>query len=202
MPATIAVQDLKIGMFIRLDLGWMSHPFPLSAFKIASAEQIATIQGLGLRHITWLPEKSDLPGEQVQAAPAAAAPAATGGAEEAGGVKKRGIVWNSPGTPAKASTETATQTAQGTAPGQQLAAAPAQSQGIALPINFEPGSSRLAAGATSYIEPIASLLRADPSLANSDPLGAGWFFKVKLSNAGEVAALLDETAYTTFAANA
>jgi glycine cleavage system H protein len=26
-------------------------------------------------------------------------------------------------------------------------------------------------------------LRADPSLANSDPLGAGWFFKVKLSDA-------------------
>ena len=24
-------------------------------------------------------------------------------------------------------------------------------------------------------------LRADPSLANSDPLGAGWFFKVKLA---------------------
>ena len=45
-------------------------------------------------------------------------------------------------------------------------------------------------------------LRADPSLANSDPLGAGWFFKVKLSNAGEVAALMDETAYTAFAANA
>ena len=45
-------------------------------------------------------------------------------------------------------------------------------------------------------------LRADPSLANSDPLGAGWFFKVKLSNAAEVAALLDETAYTAFAANA
>ena len=27
-------------------------------------------------------------------------------------------------------------------------------------------------------------LRADPSLANSDPLGAGWFFKVSLSDAG------------------
>jgi glycine cleavage system H protein len=26
-------------------------------------------------------------------------------------------------------------------------------------------------------------LRNDPSLANSDPLGAGWFFKVKLSDA-------------------
>ena len=45
-------------------------------------------------------------------------------------------------------------------------------------------------------------LRADPSLANSDPLGAGWFFKVKLSEPAQVNALLDETAYTAFAANA
>jgi glycine cleavage system H protein len=45
-------------------------------------------------------------------------------------------------------------------------------------------------------------LRNDPSLANSDPLGAGWFFKVKLSDAAQLDALLDETAYTAFAANA
>ena len=45
-------------------------------------------------------------------------------------------------------------------------------------------------------------LRADPSLANSDPLGAGWFFKVKLANAGELDGLMDETAYTSFAASA
>ena len=45
-------------------------------------------------------------------------------------------------------------------------------------------------------------LRADPSLANSDPLGAGWFFKVKLSDAGQLAGLMDETAYTAFAQNA
>ncbi len=43
-------------------------------------------------------------------------------------------------------------------------------------------------------------LRDDPSLANSDPLGAGWFFKVKLSDAGQLAGLLTETAYTDFAA--
>ena len=83
MPATIAVQDLKIGMFIRLDLGWMSHPFPLSAFKIASADQITTIQGLGLKHITWLPEKSDLPDQQAQAAPEAPAPAPDAAAQAA-----------------------------------------------------------------------------------------------------------------------
>jgi len=45
-------------------------------------------------------------------------------------------------------------------------------------------------------------LRADPSLANSDPLGAGWFFKVKLSNASQLDALMDEASYTEFAKNA
>lgn len=44
-------------------------------------------------------------------------------------------------------------------------------------------------------------LRADPALANTDPAGAGWFFKVKLSNTAQLDALLDETAYNTFAAN-
>jgi glycine cleavage system H protein len=45
-------------------------------------------------------------------------------------------------------------------------------------------------------------LRADPSLANSDPLGAGWFFKVSLSDPSQADALLDETAYAAFAASA
>ena len=43
-------------------------------------------------------------------------------------------------------------------------------------------------------------LRDDPSLANSDPLGAGWFFKVKLSDASQLDALMDETRYTAFSA--
>ena len=45
-------------------------------------------------------------------------------------------------------------------------------------------------------------LRDDPSLANSDPLGAGWFFKVKLSDPAQLDALMDETGYSTFSANA
>ena len=45
-------------------------------------------------------------------------------------------------------------------------------------------------------------LRADPSLANSDPLGAGWFFKVKLSDASQLDALMDEAKYTAFSAKA
>ncbi len=45
-------------------------------------------------------------------------------------------------------------------------------------------------------------LRDDPSLANTDPLNAGWFFKVRLSDASQLAALMDETSYTAFSANA
>jgi len=45
-------------------------------------------------------------------------------------------------------------------------------------------------------------LRADPALANSDPLGAGWFFKVTLSNPAELDALMDETSYQTYEQNA
>ena len=44
-------------------------------------------------------------------------------------------------------------------------------------------------------------LRADPSLANSDPLGAGWFFKIKLSDASQLDGLMDDAAYSSFTAN-
>ncbi|MFS2178542.1 glycine cleavage system protein GcvH [Rhizobium pisi] len=36
---------------------------------------------------------------------------------------------------------------------------------------------------------------ADPSLVNSDPQGAGWFFKLKLKNLADADGLLDEAAY-------
>ena len=42
-------------------------------------------------------------------------------------------------------------------------------------------------------------LRADPSLANSDPQAAGWFFKMKLTEPGQLDALLDKTAYDKLA---
>ncbi len=36
---------------------------------------------------------------------------------------------------------------------------------------------------------------ADPSLVNSDPMGAGWFYKLKLADPAEADALMDEAAY-------
>ena len=54
----IDAEALRIGMFIHLDGGWMSHPFPLSSFKISAAGQIATLQSLRLK-LRWCPGQSD-----------------------------------------------------------------------------------------------------------------------------------------------
>ncbi|MCH7345945.1 DUF3391 domain-containing protein [Pelomonas sp. CA6] len=56
----IDVSQLKVGMFIHLDLGWMSHPFPLSSFKLSSEEQLLILRRLGLKQVRWSPGKSDL----------------------------------------------------------------------------------------------------------------------------------------------
>ena len=45
-------------------------------------------------------------------------------------------------------------------------------------------------------------LRADPSLANTDPLGTGWFFRVRVSDLTQFDALMDEPGYTEFAKGA
>lgn len=40
----------------------------------------------------------------------------------------------------------------------------------------------------------------DPSLANSDPEAAGWFFKMTIGDAAELDGLMDEAAYKEFVA--
>ena len=52
--------------------------------------------------------------------------------------------------------------------------------------------------ASGVVTEVNEALRADPSLANSAPLEAGWFFKVKLSDNSQLAGLMDETAYAKF----
>jgi glycine cleavage system H protein len=45
-------------------------------------------------------------------------------------------------------------------------------------------------------------LRGDPSLANTDPLGSGWFMKVRVSDMKEFEALMDAPAYDLLVKNA
>jgi HD-GYP domain-containing protein (c-di-GMP phosphodiesterase class II) len=88
MNHTVDMHELRVGMFVHLDLGWMSHPFPLSSFRITSEDQIATIRGLGLKSVRWVPEKSELVPPPVSAAAddgraPTAAPASAEGADAA-----------------------------------------------------------------------------------------------------------------------
>jgi putative nucleotidyltransferase with HDIG domain len=74
----IDVQDLRLGMFVRLDGGWISHPFARNSFRITSDEQLAVIRTLGPRQVRWIPGLSDMPAVAPAAAgePAAPPPAA------------------------------------------------------------------------------------------------------------------------------
>jgi glycine cleavage system H protein len=52
------------------------------------------------------------------------------------------------------------------------------------------------------ITEVNEALRADPALANNNPMDEGWFFKVRLSQPAELDGLMDEAAYQAFAQNA
>ncbi|ADX45494.1 metal dependent phosphohydrolase [Paracidovorax avenae ATCC 19860] len=70
----IDVALLRVGMYIQLELGWMNHPFPVSSFRIASGDQIATLQSLGLEQVRWVPGRSDAAVRAAMEAPASAPP--------------------------------------------------------------------------------------------------------------------------------
>ena len=44
-------------------------------------------------------------------------------------------------------------------------------------------------------------LTDEPAKVNTDPMGEGWFFKIKLSKPGQLDALLDQAAYDSYAAD-
>lgn len=55
----IEVNQLRVGLYVHLDLGWMDHPFPLNNFKVKDDEQIAKIRKTGLRMLRYDPARSD-----------------------------------------------------------------------------------------------------------------------------------------------
>lgn len=61
----ISVDQLQVGVFIRLELAWFEHPFLFGRFKIKSLDQIATLKELGISTVLFVPGKSDqLPDSQ------------------------------------------------------------------------------------------------------------------------------------------
>ncbi len=56
----IAIDQVKLGMFIKLDLSWFEHSFSMNSFKITNQQQINELRALDLKHIRYIPSKSDL----------------------------------------------------------------------------------------------------------------------------------------------
>lgn len=65
----VTLPDLRIGLYVDLDVGWMAHPFPSSRFKILSGRQIEILKGLGVERIRCVPSKSDAPLAPLSAQP-------------------------------------------------------------------------------------------------------------------------------------
>lgn len=56
-------------------------------------------------------------------------------------------------------------------------------------------ASEIYAPVSGEIVAVNEALTNAPATINSDPMAGGWIFKIKLSDAGELDGLMDETAY-------
>ncbi|GGD01074.1 HD-GYP domain-containing protein [Undibacterium terreum] len=55
----ISVEQLCIGLYVHLDVGWLNHSFARNSFKIKSDKQISAIKQLGLKTVRVEPARSD-----------------------------------------------------------------------------------------------------------------------------------------------
>jgi glycine cleavage system H protein len=51
---------------------------------------------------------------------------------------------------------------------------------------------------TGQVLEVNPAIVSDPGLVNSDPMGAGWFFKVRIEQNGDLADLMDESEYRKY----
>ena len=73
----IGVDQLRIGLYIHLDLKWFEHPFAFNNFRIKDEEQILIVRSLGLKRIRFDPARSDcrpLPSDLERATQCVASP--------------------------------------------------------------------------------------------------------------------------------
>lgn len=78
----VSVDQLQVGMYIYLDLGWMDHPFSFNNFKLRTEQQLDTVRSLGLKQVRWDPARSDVKPLPPRSAAAAKPPAPPPPSEE------------------------------------------------------------------------------------------------------------------------
>jgi hypothetical protein len=55
----ISIDQVRVGLYIRLE-DWMDHPFLFNSFKIRNEKQIQTLRALGIQHVIYVRDKSEL----------------------------------------------------------------------------------------------------------------------------------------------
>jgi glycine cleavage system H protein len=73
----------------------------------------------------------------------------------------------------------------------------AKGESIAVVESVKAASDIFAPVSGEVVEANAGLAEA-PGDVNAEPMGKGWFFKLKLADRGELAGLMDEAAYAAF----
>ena len=73
--------------------------------------------------------------------------------------------------------------------------APLARGAVAAVVESVKAASDIYAPLTGTIADVNPAVVEEPARINQDALGAGWLFKLQLSDASELSALLDETAY-------
>src|SRR6516164_1008707 len=73
----------------------------------------------------------------------------------------------------------------------------AKGESLAVVESVKAGSDIFAPASGEVVGANAALAEA-PGDVNAEPMGKGWFFKLRLSNKGELTGLMDETAYAAF----
>ncbi len=58
MSSFVFIDQLRVGLYVQLDLPWTKHPFSFSSFKIKNEEQIQQLRQLGLEKIRYDPRRS------------------------------------------------------------------------------------------------------------------------------------------------
>ena len=56
----IDIGQLRIGMYVQLETGWLRHPFPVNSFKISTAEQLKALAELKLKAVQVDLSRSDV----------------------------------------------------------------------------------------------------------------------------------------------
>lgn len=67
--------------------------------------------------------------------------------------------------------------------------------GEAAVVESVKAASEIYAPVSGEVIEINKALESQPDLVNSDPVGAGWFFKIRISNSAELDKLMEESGY-------